>query len=452
MQLILTTRDPYNANYCTPEGQVMYKVVSPNHLLHRRRATVDKVVPSGSEDMQDHFERIGEVEFHSVNPSVITYNNIRQGVDKFFRKGGALKVEDIGSDRIFTGPDGKEYLWKISLYTPALLTNDGTNTKVADFRQKDLFGFHPKSRPAVLEIHPAAGSLASAPLLCSARFGQMSGAHIKGASTASSLGSGLMYLHQSLGCSDRVVEAAWHESRIVASKSSIVLRFSPPPASTLQAPPEQARSRPRCLSPSWLPASTNTPLRLRALIITTGDPYNSNYCTEEGQVIYKVVSPFKLFQTRKATIDKVAPSDPEDMQDHFERIGEVVFHIFSPSIITFNNVSQSVNKFFRKKIVLLNLGSNRIFTGPDGKEYYWKLANTKPVLYTNDGTDTRVAKVHSKHYGIIGTARPATLEIFPAGEHMVDLIVVTLVYIEKLRREREQARRSHGGGGAGGGG
>lgn len=49
MQFVLTTRDPYNANYCTPEGQVIYKVVGPYHLLQRRRATIEKVVPTDSE-------------------------------------------------------------------------------------------------------------------------------------------------------------------------------------------------------------------------------------------------------------------------------------------------------------------------------------------------------------------------------------------------------------------
>ena len=34
-------------------------------------------------------------------------------------------------------------------------------------------------------------------------------------------------------------------------------------------------------------------------------------------------------------------------------------------------------------------------------------------------------------------ARPPSLEIFPEGEHMVDLIVVTFVYIEKLRTDRD---------------
>jgi hypothetical protein len=37
----------------------------------------------------------------------------------------------------------------------------------------------------------------------------------------------------------------------------------------------------------------------------------------------------------------------------------------------------------------------------------------------------------------------AILEIYPAGERMVDLIVITLVCIEKLRRDRENNVYSH---------
>jgi hypothetical protein len=64
-----------------------------------------------------------------------------------------------------------------------------------------------------------------------------------------------------------------------------------------------------------------------------------------------------------------------------------------------------------------------------------------------------VAKFHQKDIiSITPNAKRATLEIYPAGEHMVDLIVVTLVYIEKLRRDRERAAHSSGGGGGGDGG
>lgn len=44
------------------------------------------------------------------------------------------------------------------------------------------------------------------------------------------------------------------------------------------------------------------------LYVTTGDPYNSNFCMEDDQVIYRVVSPYKLVG-RIATIDKVVPND-----------------------------------------------------------------------------------------------------------------------------------------------
>jgi hypothetical protein len=61
-------------------------------------------------------------------------------------------------------------------------------------------------------------------------------------------------------------------------------------------------------------------------------------------------------------------------------------------------------------------------------------------LYTNDEAQTHVAKFHQQDIiSITPKAKAATLEIYPAGEHMVDLIVVTLVYIEKLRRDRERA-------------
>ena len=60
-------------------------------------------------------------------------------------------------------------------------------------------------------------------------------------------------------------------------------------------------------------------------------------------------------------------------------------------------------------------------------------------LYANDEAQTHVAKFHQQDFiSITPKAKAATLEIFPAGEHMVDLIVVTLVYIEKLRRRAGQ--------------
>ena len=62
----------------------------------------------------------------------------------------------------------------------------------------------------------------------------------------------------------------------------------------------------------------------------------------------------------------------------------------------------------------------------------------------NDSAKTPVARFHRREWGIISNSEspPATLEIYTAGKDMVDLIVVTGVYIEKLRREREKASES----------
>lgn len=63
----------------------------------------------------------------------------------------------------------------------------------------------------------------------------------------------------------------------------------------------------------------------------------------------------------------------------------------------------------------------------------------------NDFAKTPVARFYRRQLGIIRKLRPASLEIYAAGKNMVDLIVVTGVYMEKRRREKEKAAHSSGG-------
>ena len=64
----------------------------------------------------------------------------------------------------------------------------------------------------------------------------------------------------------------------------------------------------------------------------------------------------------------------------------------------------------------------------------------------NDSAKTPVARFHRRRWGIMSNSPPNSLEIYAAGKDMVDLIVVTGVYIEKLRREREKSSESSAGG------
>jgi len=60
-------------------------------------------------------------------------------------------------------------------------------------------------------------------------------------------------------------------------------------------------------------------------------------------------------------------------------------------------------------------------------------------LVSNDTSKTPVAVFHRKKFGILREDRPASLEIFPMGEAIANIIVLTFVYMEKMRKDREIA-------------
>lgn len=43
--------------------------------------------------------------------------------------------------------------------------------------------------------------------------------------------------------------------------------------------------------------------------------------------------------------------------------------------------------------------------------------------------------------GVIGAKRPARLEIFTGFEHLVDIILITYIYVEKLRKDSENGEK-----------
>ncbi|TEB35192.1 hypothetical protein FA13DRAFT_1729006 [Coprinellus micaceus] len=212
---------------------------------------------------------------------------------------------------------------------------------------------------------------------------------------------------------------------------------------------------PQASTASWSEGATplGTP-QLRdttKLVLTTGDPYNAEYCTVDGHIRYRMVLRSRrllLWESRRwVTVDKaVSTGSPAggDRDGPFERIGEVKFRSIFSSTITFQDAPRAVHAFFRKESspVPSTLGRCRIFDGPDGKEYRWELGPTQPLLYRNNDS-AHVAKfLPGDASAALGPQR-AILEIYPAGERMVDLIVITLVYIEKLRRDRENNVYSH---------
>lgn len=66
----------------------------------------------------------------------------------------------------------------------------------------------------------------------------------------------------------------------------------------------------------------------------------------------------------------------------------------------------------------------------------------------DDGTKSEVARYHRGSLGIIGSKKKPSLDVDPDVVHMLDLIILTFVYVEKLRADKERAARHSGGGGS----
>lgn len=171
------------------------------------------------------------------------------------------------------------------------------------------------------------------------------------------------------------------------------------------------------------------------LYLSSREPWNATYINEEGQAIYKTSTPWTSLGKR-VIIDKIAlnPSNVE-LKDH---LAEVQYNLLTSSRIKYGGEDLSTSRYFKKTEGQEALGSGRIFTAPDGKKYIWKMGIRVPELVMGDGSDRRVASYHRRRFN---DPRPTSLEILPEGEHMVDLILVTFVYVEKLRKNRENQGR-----------
>jgi len=163
---------------------------------------------------------------------------------------------------------------------------------------------------------------------------------------------------------------------------------------------------------------------------------NTVFTNEQGQIIYKTDTPFK-FGTRTTTIYKIKPNaDPSDMRDQFDVIGEIEWHAFTSSKFRFGGIEVATKEFIPRRGFT---GMKRVFTGPDGCSYRWDSKTSFLVLSQNDGNKTEVARSSRETLGIIGKKRKATLVVSPEAAQIMDTIIMTFIYVEKIRMDEEVA-------------
>jgi len=175
------------------------------------------------------------------------------------------------------------------------------------------------------------------------------------------------------------------------------------------------------------------------LYLSKRSPLRSVYTNEFGEAIYKVETPLKL-SGQTITIARSIPADiphrdgEAALENRFAHLAQIDWRYIESTKIRFAGNDLDDKTFFRKEGLGWYGLRDRVFTATDGKEYKWFLGARIPELKLNDESKTPVAQFHEK-IGVFKQARPAFLEIFPAGEHMVDEILVTFVYIAKLKED-----------------
>ncbi|KAG1826814.1 uncharacterized protein BJ212DRAFT_6970 [Suillus subaureus] len=172
------------------------------------------------------------------------------------------------------------------------------------------------------------------------------------------------------------------------------------------------------------------------LTLSTELVRNTVITNEQGQVIYKTeTSPFELAGVRTTTILKIKPNDDQyQMQDQFDVLGEIEWHAFASSKFRYDGTEVETKEFIPRRSLF---SLERFFVGPDGRPYRWDLQSRVVVLTRDDASRTEVARFHRATLGIVGRKRKATLEVSPEVAHMMDTVIMTFIYVEKLRKDNE---------------
>ncbi|KAI0081486.1 hypothetical protein K474DRAFT_1350434 [Panus rudis PR-1116 ss-1] len=151
-----------------------------------------------------------------------------------------------------------------------------------------------------------------------------------------------------------------------------------------------------------------------------------------------------FFNVKTSFIYKIAP----DVADRYrgrkdlkeddlagqEDMARINWHRMSSSQLVYNGAMVDIDDFMPIKEFWRGA---RTFQGPDGRAYVWNESLAACHLDLDDGSKHPVKVAKFKQRNIL-KGRRACLEIFPAGEHMVDLIVITWLYYETRRRDKEQ--------------
>ncbi|KAG2125300.1 hypothetical protein BD769DRAFT_1358381 [Suillus cothurnatus] len=165
---------------------------------------------------------------------------------------------------------------------------------------------------------------------------------------------------------------------------------------------------------------------------------NAVITNEQGHVLYSTSTSFS-FGPRVTVVKKHVPNEfIIGRVESSEILANIHWHTFSSFQLSSSMAGSTwrqrntygpfscFNTFYRR----------RVFRGPDGQLYKWKIGPRECILMLDD---MEVARHHPLNLGFKKAEHQAYLEIFEPVEHMVDLVVLTFIYVEKLRRGSQES-------------
>ncbi|KAH6901959.1 hypothetical protein BKA70DRAFT_1157550 [Coprinopsis sp. MPI-PUGE-AT-0042] len=200
-------------------------------------------------------------------------------------------------------------------------------------------------------------------------------------------------------------------------------------------------------------------MSLKLVLAEKSGPWDTVYRTEDGEPLYRAERTEYNYSiaTSKVAIYKIRGGRDVKLDAHTRATAFGLEHTELASLriryahsdeLTIHGITKKEDEVFKKPFGLNWYGRDRIWVGPDGQEYRWEMGLSKPELYVNDKKNgTLVAKFHREHSGFMGIhdKSQASLEIYgQVSEPLLDMILVTFVYMETIRAQRERSTAASG--------
>ncbi|GJE88088.1 hypothetical protein PsYK624_041710 [Phanerochaete sordida] len=168
------------------------------------------------------------------------------------------------------------------------------------------------------------------------------------------------------------------------------------------------------------------------LILSRGNnPTNTNVLTTDGNVLYSTSTPFKPW-SRVTTVSKhsVSGGAHRSTTAGVQELAKIHWHRLEPTWLEYNGQTiPDLDAFLSKTSIFSN---SRSFVGSDRKSYKWKTSKAFSESCYLEDVQLGKTVVNVGAWSIF-TGMQAGLKVDASVLHMLDLIVITLIYFEEQR-------------------